>query len=432
MGTPGAGIRPRQLWRLTMTTATEPTKLEQMLQQVGADVKSGVEGLRADFGTKLDEHAAKLDEHEKKVDEVEKILKDLEKKAAQGWIPGLGGHPDAKKFSLGKLASYVATGSQKHKKAAGFEIDLCQQAEERKDFVSVTDSEGGFLVPPEVLIGEFIDQLRATSVARQLGARVISGLTGSPVKIPRKTSRSSVASSSEGQAATKTSFKIGELHFQPKGVDAYVAITELLQMMNTSPDVDSMIIADITEELALKMDLLHLRGTHSQSEPLGIINDPDVPTPNSGAAAISYARMADLFAEPIIQNAGTFAQYAWATHGLVFKEIIKLTDGDNRPLFTWDPSGTQTGPSWFGRPWAVSNQLGGSSGNSDGEMIYGAWPQLLILEWGGLQVRRSNTAYDGTINAFTQGYEFILFRRWFDSGLRQPKAMALDTNITIP
>lgn len=407
--------------------------LEAAVKRVGEDVKSGIASIRDDFGKRFDEQGARLDEHGKKIDDVEAKLKSLEEDGKKSWVPGLADTKEAKQFSLAKIAGYVIDPSQEREKHAGLEIDICKEAAKAKDFSVLAPTQAGMLIPPEVLVGEFIDSLKAASIVRALGARVIGGQRAAEVRIPRKTSSSTVKIKTEGQAAEATDFKVGELSFRPKAATAYVPVTNLLLMMDTNPDVDSMIISDLTEEIALIQDLKALRGA-GHPEPLGIINDPDVPTPNSGAgaAAVDYDRLANLYAEPIIQNANRFGSFAWAFHGLVYKELIKLVTTDGLPIFRQDPSMGQPATSILGSPWEVSNQLGGSAGNNDGEIIYGSWPQLLLLEWGGLMIERSNQATAGGINAFTQGYTFIKATRWFDAGVRQPKAFSVDTQITIP
>ncbi len=412
------------------------TTIEEHLEGLGQKVDAGVEGLRKDFGERFDAQDGRAEGQEKRLADVEaqqeKILKQLEEKAAKGWIPGLSDDKDCAAFSIAKVMAYEVDKSESRRKAAAMELDICKQARE-KNLMSVTDSAAGFLVPPEVLGSEFIDLLKSASITRTLGARVISGLTGSPVKLPRKVTASTVEHKSEGEAASATTLTVGEMTLQPKAVTAYIPVTDLLLQLDTNPDIENMIREDLAEEIALKQDYGMLKGLGNVSEPLGVLNDPDVPEPNSaGAGALSYDRMANLYAEPVIQNALRFGSFAWAFPGIVFKDLIKLKDGDGRPLFNPAPSGTQPSAGLLGAPWAVSNQLGGTSGSSDGEMIFGAWPQMLVLEWGGLNIMYSQHATAGGINAFTQGYTFIKATRWYDGGLKYPAAFAFDNDLTLP
>jgi HK97 family phage major capsid protein len=284
----------------------------------------------------------------------------------------------------------------------------------RADVVG-TLSTGGYLVETASL--GFIELLRNRSVAFRLGALPLSGLVGN-VNVPKQTGAASAFwTTSETNQITENEQTFGQMSLTPKTVGAYTEISRLL-LLQSSPDVEGIVNADLAAVTALAVDTGALNGTGVAGQPLGIINTTGVGTA-SGMSTIAY--LGQLNFQVAVANANVVpVKGAYATTPTVASLLMQRTRFAN----------TAT-PLWDGNLWDANGPLGcaGFPGMSSkqiptGDMLFGDWNSLVIAEWGVLEIEVNPYA------GFQAGIIGIRALMTVDIGLRYPGAFCIGTSIT--
>lgn len=269
---------------------------------------------------------------------------------------------------------------------------------------------GGYLVGTENQPGSFIELLRAQTVVGRAGARMLSGLKGD-ITIPKQTGAATAyLVGAEDDEITESNQTIGQLAMSPKTVGAYTEVSRLLQMQS-DPSVDMMVMEDIAKQIALKIDLLALNG-NGAGGPVGIINTNGIGSVT--ATSLDYAKAIEFQTDVATGNA--------LVPGCVYLTTpTKAAICMQRPRF----SNTDT-PLWLGN--VLEGQMLGFRGLtttqlSDG-MIFGDFSQLIMAEWGVLEL-----AVDPTAN-FKAGISGIRGFQSFDVGVRNAAAFSYGSSVT--
>lgn len=300
---------------------------------------------------------------------------------------------------------------------AGFELEcsnyVCQQAgrtpqHERSFFVPTnipwatratltvgtpgSGTTGGTLVDTSLLPGAFIEVLRNTARVMQLGATVLSGLIGS-VDIPRQTGQSTAYWTTEGTDTTKSEPTFDKVSLALKTVGTYGQITRNMLMQST-PDVDMLFRADLLRVLALGIDLAALSGSGSSGQPMGIANTSGIGSVVGGTngATVTIDHMIDLETQ-LMQSNAPEDSLAYLANAKTVGWLKKLKSTTGQYLWTNAPMGgrSATPGELNGYPVARSNQARntltkGSASGICSEIFFGAWSELLIGEWGVLEI----------------------------------------------
>lgn len=273
-------------------------------------------------------------------------------------------------------------------------------------------AKGGYLV--NVANMGFIDILRNRSVAVTMGARTVSGLVGNAA-FSRKTGKASVTwQAGDGASVTASDQALGQLSMTPKTVTAITDIS-LQLLRQTSEDAEQVVMADLAADLAIDgLDYAVINGAGG-NEPLGIKNTTGVTT-GQDAASATYAK---LLAFPstagsvnaIRGNPGFVTNTVGAS---VLMQRQRFT-GTDTPL--WD--GNMLDGECVGFRAMSSEQL------ASGNLIFGSWGEILIGEWGVLEL-----ATDGGGTRFNQLQVGIRAMWMVDVLLRNPQAFVVSTNLS--
>lgn len=296
-----------------------------------------------------------------------------------------------------------------------------------------TATAGGNLVETDLLAADFIEVLRNSTATGQLGARFLSGLVGD-VNIPRQTTQSDTYWVGESVAVTESEAAFDQVQLRPKTVGALSRMSRLM-LMQATPAIEQLVRDDLTRSIGLAVDAAALYGTGSGGQPTGISNTPSVGSVTFGTNGGNYDfdHMIALYAAPLVANAPQ-ANLGYAINGKVkgYLASLKSTTGQ----YLWNPGQGVAGASptqLLGYRYAVSNQLpwnltkGTSSGNCS-MSIFGNWQELLIGEWGVLEIMVN--PYDST--GFTTGDVSVRAMLTVDVGLRHPESFAVTSDGLTP
>lgn len=291
-----------------------------------------------------------------------------------------------------------------------FEV-MERPVEAKRDLTVATAGAGGFLVQTDNV--GFIEMLRNRSVAFRMGARRLSGLQGS-VTIPRQSAAATaVWLANEASTITESQQTFVQVALTPKNVGAYTEISRQL-LLQSSPGAEGIVTDDLAQVTAIAVDLASLEGSGASGQPTGISNTAGIGsvTGTSLAAAGIIEFQSDVAASNVMPaRPGYVTTPAVAALLMVRPELP--TTGTTR-LWT----GNLFDGALFGIPAMSSNQPTAAT------MIFGDWQELVIAEWGVLEVE---------VNPFANFQAGIIGVRAIysmDVGVRRPFAFSRATSIT--
>jgi HK97 family phage major capsid protein/HK97 family phage prohead protease len=279
----------------------------------------------------------------------------------------------------------------------------------RADVVGTTTA-GGYLV--ESINLSFIELLRNRTVAFRLGATVLSGLVGN-VNIPKQTGAATAMwLSTETTQITEVEQTFGQLSFSPHTIGGYTEISRLL-LLQSSPDVEGIVNADLAAIIGIAVDQGVISGPGTGGAPHGIIGLSGV-----GTGSIATATLATMLgmqqavgtANVVPVRGGWAATFA-ASAGLRARNEFANTYS---PLWygsIWDGV-------MLGYPGLASNQI------PSGDVIFGDWAQVVVAEWGVLEVEVNPYAN------FQAGIIGVRAIMTVDVGVRYPAAFYVGTSFS--
>ena len=293
---------------------------------------------------------------------------------------------------------------------------------------------GGTMVGTELLAGSFIEVLRNKARVMQLGATMISGLVGN-VDIPRQTGQSSTFWTGEGSNTSESEATFDKISLSMKTIGTFSQITRNMLMQST-PDIDMIVRADLLASIALGVDLAAISGLGSGSQPMGIVNTAGIGSVIGGVngAPISIDNYIDLETQLFSSNAPE-ESLAYLGNAKTIGSTKKLKSTTGQYLWTNAPGGQRsaTPGEINGYPMARSNQARGnlSKGTSAGvcsELIFGAWTELLMGEWGVIEIVPN--PYDAA--AFKNGGVLLRVLQSLDIAVRHPASFAVMSDALTP
>lgn len=279
---------------------------------------------------------------------------------------------------------------------------------------------GGTLVATNLLAGSFIEVLRNKARVLQLGATVLSGLVGN-VDIPRQTGASSTFWVTEGGNLTESEATFDKVSLALKTIGTYSAVTRQMLMQGT-PDIEMLARADLIAQIALGIDAAALHGAGSGGEPTGIANISGIGSVVGGTngATLTIDHLIDL--ETAITSANAPEDnLAYIANAKTVGWLKKSKSTTGQYLWTNSPLGQRsaTPGEINGYPVARTNQARsnltkGSSSGVCSELTFGNWAELLIGEWGTLEIVPN--PYDATL--FKQGGVLLRAMQSLDVAVR--------------
>lgn len=335
---------------------------------------------------------------------------------------------EIQRFSVVRLVNALANPQdQRAQKAAGFEIEACQEAAKlqgrsargviiphdmgmapgvmakleqegrsllipvealaRRDLTVGTPTAAGNLVGTDLLSGSFIDQLQNQLALTGLGITTLSGLVGN-VLIPRKTGAAQTYWLAENDDATPSNGSVDQVGLTPKTIGGLIDFSRSL-MQQSSISVEAFVRNDLARQLALGIDLAGIAGTGLNNQPRGVLNQTGIGAVVGGAtgAAPTWDHIVDLETAVAVDNAD-IGSLAYLTNAKVRGKLKKTKVDDGSGQFVWDR--LSPGAPLNGYRTVVSNQVPGnltkSTGTDLSAILFGNWADLVMGLWGGLDI----------------------------------------------
>jgi HK97 family phage major capsid protein len=316
----------------------------------------------------------------------------LNKRSTPAPLPTIGlDKQEVKRYSIMKVLRALANpGDARAQDDAKFEREVSAECQrklgvdplgifvphgvlgEKREFNSSTGA-GSNLIATNLLAGSFIEKLENLMVVRQLGAQILSGLVGN-VAIPKQTGGATAYWIATNAAITAASNPtIAQVSLTPKTIGAYTDIGRDL-LKQSSLSVESMVMNDLAERLALSIDLAALKGSAQSNQPRGIYNAVGVGTVSISGVNPTFANMVEF--ETDVDTANALAGNLAYVMNSAMRGKLKTTPIESGyPTMIMGADGMVNG-----YKTAVTNQL------AAGEIIFGNFADVLIGLWGGLDL----------------------------------------------
>lgn len=350
-----------------------------------------------DIKNMLEEGAKRFAALEGNLETTQNRLKELEQMRER--LGGSWGKDDSKRpFSLAAVIRGMSSGGLDAAgawKGAEREREAGIAARERALSVG-SDSAGGYVVPEEYM-AELIELLRSKVVASQAGATQLTGLSGSPVKMPKLTGAVTAQwQTGENTSITASDQTFGEVSMTPKMATALTKMSRRLVALS-NPSVEAIVRADLVASIARLVDLAAFRGSGSSGQPTGIANTASINTITSvGAIAIDdiYDALYKLEEDNSPMN-----RVALVCHPRTWNQLRKLRAGgstttDGAYLIQPDPTVAARG-TILGYPVYTSTQIPITLGGGTDTVAYFAdFSELLIGQWGTMTIEATESGGD--------------------------------------
>ena len=240
-----------------------------------------------------------------------------------------------------------------------------------------------------------IELLRNQLVVRKLGATMLSGLSDN-IAFPKQATAGSAywVADNPGVDVADSNLTFAQITMSPKLLQSSTSFSRKL-LLQSSVDVEALVRQDLMAVMALAIDLAALAGTGVNNQPLGILNQTGIGSYVTGGNSLSAAvngsnygfdMLNELETQIAEANADALGAAAYLTTPRVRKKL-KVTPemGNTIALPIWQGSEAN------GYRAEVSNQVpkvetGGGTPYLAHSLIYGIWNQLIIGEWGALEV----------------------------------------------
>lgn len=286
---------------------------------------------------------------------------------------------------------------------------------EVRDMNAGTDTAGGYAIAEDKR--GIITYLTDAMVTRGLGADYMTGLVGD-LSFPREDNNIDATWKAENATADELSPTLDEVTLSPKRLTAYVDLSNQL-LRQTSPSIQSRVEARLGNALGRGIDKAAIQGTGASNQPTGILNTSgigDVAMGTNGAA-LTWAKVVELLREVDVDNA-LIGQLGYLTNPLVHAAMQTIEKASGTAQFILnEATGSVNGYSSAYSNHVPSNLTKGS-GTDLSAMLFGNWNDLMIGQWGGLDVM---------VNPYTkakEGMTELIAAAYVDVAVARPKSFA--------
>ncbi len=269
----------------------------------------------------------------------------------------------------------------------------------RNDLTAGGDGTGSQVLTREPL-RPIIDPFYETMITRQLGAQFLSGLQGN-IPFP-KMGRDSTkpAYATENGASQELTPTTSIITLSPKRIPAHVELSKQF-LLQTDPSVEAWVRANLLMEIGIVWEKSVLHGTGSDNQPTGVAATSGIGSVAGGTNGLAptFANIIDLETAVAIVNAAT-GSLSYLTNTKVrgkLKKTVIETGTVNEMI--WSRSTPETPLNGYG--CGVSNCVSsaltkGTSSGVASAIFFGNWRDLVIAQWGGLDVQTNPYSLDTT------------------------------------
>lgn len=428
------GPKTMKLHELREKRAAAVTEMRGLADKAESESRD----LTADEDKRFGELKAEIAGLDKKIERAE-TLANAERSAPAVLVNGHGDgnfETRARDFSVTR-ALRAAIGDQVD---AGFEREMSAEVVRRsgRSFEGIAVPDQVFMEQRTLTVGGdaaslyptmhrpdlFIDLLRARLVTGRLGATILDGLVGTN-DIPRQIGSSVAQWVGEDGEITPTDADFDDVSLAPKTVGAITSFSRRT-LINAQPSIENLVRRDLAAVVARAIDAAAMMGTGTGNMPTGIINTAGVHE-LTFASGPTWDQVTD-FAASIESDDADIGSMGWAMTpraAKTFRTTLKVS-GDAGAGFLMDSRGTLDGFT-AANTTALPDSDGGSPAAAVSTIIFGAWSQLLVGYWSGLDLLVN--PYEGT--AYSRGRVLVRAMRDCDVAVRHAESFAFADDLDV-
>jgi HK97 family phage major capsid protein len=284
---------------------------------------------------------------------------------------------------------------------------------------SVTGDQGGMSVPTQK--AGLLDDFFNASIMRQLGATVLTGLTGN-LDVPRLVAGADPAHKAENAAADEVSPTMLQLQLKPKRLPAFIDLSDQL-LMQSSSAIEAMIRGHLTSQLLALQEAAFFHGNGS-TQAQGIAGTVGIGSVAGGTngAAPTYAHLVSLEEKVDAQNAA-MGMLAYASNGQIrakLKQTPKQGSGVEGNFILSDLAPNTLNGYRAAFTNAISRTLTkGDAANVCSAIFFGNFSDYVIGYWAGLNLELIRDSANAKLGLHT-----LVANTYYDGGVRRPKSFA--------
>jgi HK97 family phage major capsid protein len=281
-----------------------------------------------------------------------------------------------------------------------------------------TTSTAGQIVPTDHRADQFIEPFRNKLLARQLGARVLTGLSGN-VDIPAYGSGVSSGWVAENGALTPSGMTFGSKTLTPKHVGSLAEMSRQL-IQQSSPGIEQLLRDDMAFALAKAIDSAMILGGGT-NEPTGILATTGIQT--ASLATLDWAGILGILQKIELVN-GTAG--AWLTHPEVATKLRGTLKSSTSGAAYLSEGGRMADLS-VNSTKQVPVKPGVSPAPNTGRLILGDFSQVMLGIWSELDILVN--PYDST--AYARGGVLVRAMATCDIAIRHPEAFVVADDVAL-
>jgi HK97 family phage major capsid protein len=270
-----------------------------------------------------------------------------------------------------------------------------------------------------------LDFLRPKSVIRDLGAQFLTGLVGN-IGMPEMSVGAVSTWKGEIETLDKSNQKFVDREFSPNRLGTW-AIRSKQFLAQTSAAIENMLRMDLENSVSQKLDRTAIDGLGTGNIPQGIMNNPGVNQVALGTNGGAFTRGTAIALIAAVMNNNidlTKPGFLMNVNTMASLMNTKVDAGSGQFLMN-------EATKLFGYDAAVTTNVPGDitkgTGTGLSALIFGSWDQLLIGQWGGLDITTD------PYTLATEGQVRIIIQSFYDIMVQRAKAFSVvkDVNTTL-
>ena len=251
----------------------------------------------------------------------------------------------------------------------------------RYDYTDAVDSGYGDAFKEQVALS-YDGKLRGMMLGEKLGVKYINGLQGNVGVV---TGGAEAAWVAEESAKSVDRPAYAKATLSPKRLQILQCVTYDLLHQSTKA-VDRLIMDDMVKAHAAALDAAIFAGTGSSGQPTGVLNNAGInkiyTNDDSHAAAVTYAKLVQMETEVGIDNGLLDDTLAYVFNAKIQGKLKTIPQIDGYPYYLMNDGKVNGYPGFMTNAIPTATFSGTSNCSS---AIFGAWSQVLVGGWGGLQ-----------------------------------------------
>jgi HK97 family phage major capsid protein len=338
---------------------------------------------------------------------VDKSLNDLHRNV--NVLEVIRAQMEGRSLSGAALESHQETERRAGRKAQGVFVPMA--ALEKR--VSTTAT-AGQIAPSDNRPDQYIEPFRNSLLARKLGVRVLSDLTGS-LPIPKYSTGTTAGWVAENAALTASDMAFTSVSLAPKHAGGVTELSRQL-IQQSSPDVEQLVRDDLSFMLAQAIDSALIKGGGT-NEPTGVLATAGIQTAN--LATLSWANVLAMLQKLDISNVSAANIVASMKVKAKLQGTLKSAGVAG---YIMENGKVADLPAYF------SNQVAEKTGSPNtGKLIAGDWSQVLLGIWSEVDILVNPFAE----TAYSKGNVLVRAMSTVGIAVRHPEAFVYAEDITI-